>query len=1494
MIQPCPHPTSTAAYRSPLRALFALISASFILMMLAVWMLHRPAPEPGAVEAQIRNFSPDMGPKLAFSQTFVQAEETISGTTQAVSGFRPEIEAPRAPAGLLPVEKQAWEAMAERQKSGTHAQEMAPFFPARYSDGSLVNGKGMSIHLRPLASRGASAVIENGKIVYHEAYRSTDSLQVVADGQTEEFLLLHDAKAPQRFEYEIATAKGVKEITISNEAVHFKNASNQELTLDAPWLIDATGQRVDKGIRWEMHSQADPQAPAILALVVAKGTKLHYPVLIDPSWNSTLGNILEARFHHTATLLNNGKVLIVGGSSTVGYLKTAELYDPATGKWTPTGSLAADRTGHNATLLHNGKVLVTGGTTNGVANTAEIYDPSTGTWAFTSPMNGAHYGHASVILNNGQVLVAGGVSDFNQNMSHITEAYNPATGVWKLLANIPTGFADVTATLLPDGRVLIAGGFTSFTQSNHLVAIVTNKCQIYNPATNVWQATGNLVRPRRYSTATLLTNGKVLVAGGSDDTVLYQNKAEIYNPATGTWALTGNMHVARTTHTANLLPNGQVVVVGGYNAAGGITSVEIFNPTTGTWINSTPLTAAREGHTTILLPSGQLFTIGGYDDATDIAPSTTEILTPSTANWLTAPTGNLTSVRFAHTSTLLTNGKVLVAGGYGTGQSASLNTAELYDPATASWSATGSMTQGRAYHRAILLPSGKVLVLGGYGTTTAINSAEIYDPSTGTWKPTGNLVIARSNPIATLLANGNVLVAGGNGANASGPTKKTEIYEPSSGTWRSTGDLIVGNASQTSTLLANGRVLVTGGTDAVAKPTSLVQIYDPLTGQWNLAPSLQTARAYHSATLLGSGKVLVIGGLNSANSGLTSTEIYDPSTNQWTSGKSLGYGRYDHTATLLGSGQVWVGGGYTSFTGSALPVSELYTPVTNTWAVMGPLTAARTQHATTLLLDGSVLVSGGYNSAVLASAERAILPSYAPHIAQPVITSIRRPIVFPGDALPLPGSGYTGNYEASGGNAGQNSPSNIPVAQVQSLVNGETMMLPVDPAKGFSSSTFTSLPITGMPTGHALATIFVNGLPSVSAVVSFSNFGQTITFPALGTTTYGQTIALGATSDSGLPVDYRVVSGPATLNGNSVTFMGLGMAILAANQPGNATTNAAAQVILTCTVTQAPQTIGTFTVIPDGTFGDAAFPIAAPTSSSGLPVTVTVKSGPATIANNVVTLTGAGAVTLAANQSGNTNIAAAVEVTTSFTVSKQAQKISFPSIGTKPFGTTVMLKATVPSGLPIAYTVTGPATLAGNVLTLTGIGDVTVTANQAGDVNYAAALPVKRTFTVYQAAQTITFGTITSQQFGVAAMTLNASASSGLAVVYTVTGPATVAGNTLTITGAGTVTVTAAQAGNANYAAATSVQQSFTVAKGDQTITFGALPGKQLGASPFTLTATASSGLAIMYTISGPATLSGNVVTITGTGQVGIGAHQAGNANYNAAPMVQQKFTVTP
>jgi N-acetylneuraminic acid mutarotase len=681
------------------------------------------------------------------------------------------------------------------------------------------------------------------------------------------------------------------------------------------------------------------------------------------SFNNT-GSLATARQDHTATLLPNGKVLVAGGYTGGNNgvdLASAELYDPASGAWTATGSLALARSFHSATLLPNGEVLVVGGYSQ--ISSAELYDPASGTWTATGSLAAGRYGHTATLLPNGKVLVTGGFSGTNFDVLSSAELYDPDSGTWTATASLATARAFHTATLLPDGRVLIAGGDT--TSSGSLAS-----AEMYDPMTGTWSATGNLNAARAHHTATLLPNGKVLVAGGSNGFDNPEN-AEVYNPANGAWSNTFSLFPARGSHTATLLPNGTVLVAGGFNNDTTTTfaNAQLYNLANGSWTTTGDLGAARTYQTATLLSDGKVLVAGGVNIANDTQVGTkytqlasAELYDSASGAW--TATGSLGAARDSHTATLLPSGKVLVAGGYNGSELAS---AELYDPDSGTWTATGSLATARDTQTATLLFNGKVLVAGGFSGSGILTSAELYDSVSGTWTATGSLGTARGYHTATLLPNGKVLVAGGDNSSGDG-IASAELYDPASGTWTTTGSLTTARAQHTATLLPNGKVLVAGGFDSNSDTSASAELYDPASGTWTATGSLTTPRLGYTATLLPNGSVLAAGGNYGS---LASAELYDPASGTWMATASLAGTRGNQTATLLPNGKVLAAGGvFGAFTEDVLASAELYDPVSGTWGGAGPLVTARTLHTATLLPNGKVLVVGGYDgSNYLASAE---------------------------------------------------------------------------------------------------------------------------------------------------------------------------------------------------------------------------------------------------------------------------------------------------------------------------------------------------------------------------------------------------------------------------------------------------------------------------------------------------------------------------------------------
>ncbi|MDR2013743.1 MAG: InlB B-repeat-containing protein, partial [Rhodanobacter sp.] len=361
---------------------------------------------------------------------------------------------------------------------------------------------------------------------------------------------------------------------------------------------------------------------AVLLVLVSMG--LHAQTA---TWSST-GSMTEARYGHTATVLSDGRVLVVGnctdttssGNCLLGNTKqatnTAELYDPATGTWTSIATMKSARFGHTATLLSDGTVLVAGGVSNtGIISAAEVYDPVAKTWTATGAMKAVRFGHTATLLPNGKVLVTGGTSGAYTSIAPLNtaELYDPVAKTWTLTAAMTDARFAHTATLLSNGKVLVVGGLKSFALLLGLTASST--AELYDPGTNKWSAAGTLVTAQYLHTASLLPNGQVLAAGGAtsstDISITAIANAELYDPVANKWAAIPAMNTAHLSHTSAVLPNGQVLVAGGTDATAILASAELYDPSGKSWTATGAMKDARMTHVAVLLNNGQVLVAGG-------------------------------------------------------------------------------------------------------------------------------------------------------------------------------------------------------------------------------------------------------------------------------------------------------------------------------------------------------------------------------------------------------------------------------------------------------------------------------------------------------------------------------------------------------------------------------------------------------------------------------------------------------------------------------------------------------------------------------------------------------------------------------------------------------------------------------------------------------------------------------------------------------------------
>jgi large repetitive protein len=751
--------------------------------------------------------------------------------------------------------------------------------------------------------------------------------------------------------------------------------------------------------------------------------------------------------------------------------------------WQPVGTLSLPRSAHTATRLNNGRVLVTGGYTGGSGEShtaaAEIYDWATGRWSATAPMNVTRAGHQALLLDDGRVLVIGGINlrDEQQARRMGAEVYDPARGTWLLTASLPLGANPSVLTRLADGRVLAVSG-TDATEGNRVTAM------IYDPRADIWSLAGH---PGLLGVAVTLTSGKVLLLDEAGEQGRETTRALLYDPATGDWTPTTPLPGSRTGFVATMLGDGTVLVVGGVSltkGTGGATSAiplvttAIYDPTNGRWTDGPPMSRARVDLAAVTLADGRFLVVGsdaqfgasgertttaelydsqrgrwssggalatgrarfalapladgraiavggddgrasGSDNRAVLPPyfASTELFTPppkaqtspafpssrptatptaiSPAGGIWQPAAPLAEARERHAAVALRDGTVLVIGGWDGNRA--LSSAERYDPATNRWTPAAPLATSRADHTATLLRDGRVLVVGGYtdggGEGAWLATTEIYDPQADRWTPgapltsprTGHEAVriynASASPGAFIAANDHVLVAGGR--HAKGPLADAERYDPSADRWTPAGALATPRLDFTATALVNGHVLVAGGDDGQGTTLASAERYDPQTNTWRPAAPMGTPRAGHAATELNFGQIVAIGGIRQEGGNgiiLASTERYDFSSDRWVPTADLAVGRYQPLAVGFGASILVVGATYS--TGDSA-TAERYDVATNRWASAGRATSPHPHGTATALPDGRVLVVGGAVYSGNSVTMLATVDLYQPAPAQP-------------------------------------------------------------------------------------------------------------------------------------------------------------------------------------------------------------------------------------------------------------------------------------------------------------------------------------------------------------------------------------------------------------------------------------------------------------------------------------------------------------------------------
>jgi hypothetical protein len=1052
------------------------------------------------------------------------------------------------------------------------------------------------------------------------------------------------------------------------------------------------------------------------------------------TFSLTTGSLNNARRYHSATLLNNGMVLIVGGygatgSNAYGYLASAEVFNPATGSFTLTGNLNTARQAHAATLLNNGMVLIAGGSdSSGDLATAELFEPGTlappnlvsislnpnnptlplgaiqrftaiGTFSDSSTQTLVSVTWSST--NNAVATVTddetnlGAVLALTQGSTTISACtgsicgtipltVGPAALVSLAIAPInpstPLGLAqqfsatgtytdgstqDLTssatwsssaptvstvtaglASALSQGSASITATSGSATATTTLTVgppqIASNAIIPANPSvalglsvqfTAVSVYTDGSTQPftgalrwisSDATVATIDSNGLASTVGQGSITITVLHLAgSQYRPVASTTLTVGPpllLSLAVATTRPSILPG----TTQQFTATGTYTNGPADLTTVVTWNSSNPLAAG------ISNASGSQGLATGISTGVAVITATLGAGTFAAQATLSVnygAAGSLITARSGQTVTVLNNGLVLVTGGDGGlgGLSGGnpLSSAELYNPATGTFTSTGNLTVPREFHTATLLNNGLVLIVGGQNLSGTPASAELYDPATGTFAATGSLILPRVSHTATLLSNGEVLIAGGYGA-----PNEAELYDPTAGKFTSTGNLTTPRWYHTATLLDNGMVLLAGGSGTNGSGPVFyldnAELYNPATKTFTATGNLNVGRQFHTATLLNNGLVLITGGLGN-NGPLASSELYSFSTGAFIATASLSTPRMWHTATLLNDGMVLVAGGSADTQCCVLSSAELYDPVIGIFSPTGGLTSPRVFHSAVLLINGAVLSTGGLStgnfntmngarSVPLASAELYLPPSLnLPNLGSIAITPVA-PSVLRGAAQAFVAAGTFSDNSTQILQAVTWTSSNPAVATITNDVSNHGA------AFALSGGTTTISACDGSSCNSTLLTVV---FPVASLSTNIVNFGN----QNLGTSTAAQVISLSNTGTGAL-----TISSLGLIGTNPGDF-------IQTNSCPVSPTTLAAGATCTINVTFDPTATGSRTASISITDNAAGSPQGVSLSGTGTLPSITLTPATLAFGNQVINTTSAAkAITLSNPGSGTLTI----------------------------------------------------------------------------------------------------------------------------------------------------------------------------------------------------------------------------------------------------------------
>lgn len=724
--------------------------------------------------------------------------------------------------------------------------------------------------------------------------------------------------------------------------------------------------------------------------------------IFDPTSSTRMdaAPMSTSRRYHTATLLLNGRVLVTGGQTPdedpnkVLITPSAEIFDPVANTWSKAKSLLLARTKHTATRLEDGTVLVVGGSTlSGNTAAVERYDPVMNEWTDMPLMiKSARATHSATLLDNGAVLVAGGL-DATSSALRSSELFDPKTKQWVVSGLLDHGRLAHMAETLADGAVLVTGGEFQSSAEIYRPADHGKRCAVGPQC-----ASGHCVDS---VCCTEMCSGRCVtcaLAGaegtcspatpGTDphrdcgqgrpcDDVCSKDSACVSRVGQACAATACSADRTEVIEAAMCSAIGDVCTKVNVRCAPYRCDDRSFPVTAGCLTQCRSIDDCAAGYacdtegTCRLRPD-----VAATEAATCSAGPRPPGSPRAVAAWL-AGIALLASARRrqGRGRSRGLRGSVVVVAAAALACALTWSHAPLADeppsPVTKSLSslATSSMSTARWHHVTARLPDGRVLVAGGVPFASAMLTAEIYDPNTGMWTSAGPMLYPHDWPVAATLCDGRVFVGGKNDLSA----PEAELYDPATNAWIPAGKMKFSHIYGTATLLQDCRLLLTGGFNA----NTQAEVFYPETKSFKGVGVMNEERFFHTATLLADGRVLAAGGGVGAFGTwhtFSSASLFDPATGLWTKAAKMTHPRRAHTATLLPDGNVLVAGGNKdgkndgTEAGTQLDTAEIYDPLTNTWKELSSkLVTARTFHTAALMPGGAVLLFGGLDGSGSAS-----------------------------------------------------------------------------------------------------------------------------------------------------------------------------------------------------------------------------------------------------------------------------------------------------------------------------------------------------------------------------------------------------------------------------------------------------------------------------------------------------------------------------------------------